>query len=150
MRRKTIHTIVTIRITTCVLVFFLTAFVVAGCRQKNRVISLDQIRKTGHITLITRNDAHSYYLYRDQAMGFEFELASAFADSLGLELKVQLVDTWDDLLSVLDQNPGAFAAANLAITPTRRRQAAFSNGYMTTRQRLIVNRANTNVFWAED
>ncbi len=150
MRRKTIHTIVTVRITTCVLVFFLTAFVIAGCRQKNRVVSLDQIRKTGHITLITRNDAHSYYLYRDQAMGFEFELASAFADSLGLELKVQLVDTWDDLLSVLDQNPGAFAAANLAITPTRRQQAAFSNGYMTTRQRLIVNRANTNVFWAED
>lgn len=45
--------------------------------------ALARILRTGKITVLTRNNANSYYLYRGQPMGFEYDLAKAFADHLG-------------------------------------------------------------------
>ncbi len=52
--------------------------------------TLHKIIKAGQITVITRNTAHCYYTYRDEPMGFEYELAKAFADYLGVKLNVQI------------------------------------------------------------
>ena len=49
--------------------------------------TLHKIIKAGQITVITRNSAHCYYTYREEPMGFEYDLAKAFADYLGVELK---------------------------------------------------------------
>jgi membrane-bound lytic murein transglycosylase F len=57
-----------------------------------RFITLHKILKAGQMTVITRNTPHCYYLYRGEAMGFEYELAREFADYLGVELKVKIVD----------------------------------------------------------
>ena len=41
---------------------------------------LKKILDKGELTVITRNNAHCYYSYRDQEMGFEHDLAQAFAE----------------------------------------------------------------------
>jgi membrane-bound lytic murein transglycosylase F len=48
--------------------------------------SLNRIRKTKRITVITRNNARCYYMYREEHMGFEYDLARAFAGHLGVGL----------------------------------------------------------------
>jgi membrane-bound lytic murein transglycosylase F len=50
----------------------------------HKYVTLQRIQKTGEITVVTRNTAHCYYLYRDQPMGFEYEMAQAFAEYLGV------------------------------------------------------------------
>jgi len=50
-----------------------------------RFVTLQKIQNTGSITVATRNTAHCYYLYRDQPMGFEYELAQAFAEYSGVK-----------------------------------------------------------------
>jgi membrane-bound lytic murein transglycosylase F len=55
----------------------------SGCKTAPSFTTLEDILNAGEITVITRNNAHCYYLYRDQAMGFEYDLTKAFADYLG-------------------------------------------------------------------
>ena len=115
-----------------------------------RPTALDRIRQTGGITVITRNNANCYYIYRDTPMGFEYDLAKAFAKEIGVGLKVHLADTWPTMVRALQANPDAFVAASQAITPARRRQVLFTNGYMTIRQHVIVNRNNLAIKSARD
>ncbi|HUV50601.1 MAG TPA: membrane-bound lytic murein transglycosylase MltF [Anaerolineae bacterium] len=106
---------------------------------------LDKILDAGKITVITRNNSHCYYLYRDQTMGFEYELAKLFADYLGVALEVNIAEKWDSMISALKDGTGSFIAANMAVTPKRQKEAAFSDGYMSTQQYVIVRRDNTSI-----
>lgn len=60
---------------------------------------LDKILNAGKLTIITHNNSHCYYLYREQAMGFEYELAKLFADYLGVALEVNITEKWDSMIS---------------------------------------------------
>ena len=65
---------------------------------------------------MTRNTPHSYYTYRDDPMGFEYELAKEFADYLGVELKVKIGEDWEGMLPALKDGKAAIIAAGMAIT----------------------------------
>lgn len=95
--------------------------------------------------MITYNNANCYYQYQDQYMGFEYDLARAFADYLGVVLKVQTVDKWEDMLDIIQNNPGSFMAASLTITKERQKQVLFSDPYMNVVQNIIVHRDNDNI-----
>jgi len=112
--------------------------------------TLQKIQKTGVITVATRNTAHCYYLYRDQPMGFEYELAQAFADYLGVRLQVKIADKWSDMVDALYDGSAAFIAASMPITPKRKTQVAFSDGYMEVAQHIISHRKNTVIKEAAD
>lgn len=111
---------------------------------------LRQILAKREITLITRNTPQSYYLYRDQAMGFEYDLANAFADFIGVRLAVVLADDWPSMLSKLEETPNGIIAAGLPILPSRSARVAFSNSYLTSQQHIIVHRDNRQVRGVED
>ncbi len=116
----------------------LTAFCVVI--QKNNTdtdaSSLDRIRHTERIRLLTTNSANSYYIYRGAPVGFEYELASKFADSLGVRMDIT-TPGWNSLFYRLEQGQGDFIAAGVTITPQRKQRVAFSIPYMTIQQRLI-------------
>lgn len=115
-----------------------------------RFVTLQKIQKTGVITVAIRNTAHCYYLYRDQPMGFEYELARAFAEYLGVRLQVKVVDKWSDMVGALNNGSAAFVAASMPITPKRQKQVAFSDGYMQVAQHIIARRSNSAVRQAAD
>jgi ABC-type amino acid transport substrate-binding protein len=87
---------------------------ISGCHPPATHMTLEKILASGEITVITRNNAHCYYFYRDEAMGFEYDLARAFADDLGVKLKVKVIDPQERMVSALDNGSGAFIAASLA------------------------------------
>ncbi|MGD8993308.1 MAG: transporter substrate-binding domain-containing protein, partial [Desulfobacterales bacterium] len=107
-----------------------------------RFATLQKILKTGKITVVTRNTAECYYLYRDQPMGFEYELAQAFAAYLGVRLEVKVLDRWDDMTRALNRGSAAFIAASMPIVPHLRQAVAFSDGYMEVAQQIIAHRKN--------
>ena len=71
-----------------VVLVFITFCVYAVREKESEYSSLDTILKHKEITVITLNNAHCYYFYKDQPMGFEYELAKAYAEYLGVKLKV--------------------------------------------------------------
>lgn len=110
-----------------------------------RFVTLQKILKTGQITVVTRNTADCYYLYRDQPMGFEYELAQAFAADLGVRLEVKVVDRWDDMNRAVNHGSGAFIAASVPIMPHLQQTVAFSDGYMEVAQQIITHRKNAHI-----
>ncbi|MBW2513643.1 MAG: membrane-bound lytic murein transglycosylase MltF [Deltaproteobacteria bacterium] len=111
---------------------------------------LTRIIKKGELTVITRNNAHCYYSYRDQEMGFEHDLAKAFASYLGVSLNIRIAHKWEGMIPSLIDDTGDLIAASMTITPKRKREVLFSNGYMDIQQHLIVNRDNHTIRTLED
>ncbi len=111
---------------------------------------LKKIIEKGELTVITRNNAHCYYSYRDQKMGFEHDLAKAFADYLGVTLNIRIAEKWEGMIPSLIDGTGDLIAASMTITPKRNRDVMFSNGYMDIQQHLIVHRDNRSIRTIED
>ncbi len=113
-----------------------------GCAEEER--TLEKIEESGTITMITRNNANSYFIYRNQPMGFEYELAKAFSEHLDLELRIITPD-WQKMFSALREHRGDFIAANLTITPSREEQVDFSEPYMDVQQQVVAHRNNRSI-----
>jgi len=113
--------------------------------EEYKFVTLHKIIKAGQITIITRNTPHCYYLYRDEPMGFEYELAREFAEYLGVELKINLAENWEGMIPELNDGAGALIAAGMTITPRRQNQVSFSNGYMDIQQHLIAHRNSPKI-----
>jgi len=130
------------------LIFCLLA---SGCESPSPSYrTLDDILRSGEITVITRNNGHCYYLYRGEPMGFEYDLAKRFADFLGVRLKVRIAQKWEGMIPDIMNGTGDFIAASMTITDSRKQQVAFSVGYLPVQQHIIVRRTNYNVRTAED
>lgn len=132
-------------------VLFIFSVCYYGCDKEwgsNNV--LKGILKAGEITVCTRNNAHCYYLYREQAMGFEYDLAKAFADYLGVNLKVRIAEKWEGMIPALTEGTCSFIAASMTIMPQRKKWVSFSNGYMPIQQYVIVHRNNKSIRCQED
>ena len=113
-----------------------------GCAEEER--TLEKIEESGTITMITRNNANSYFIYRNQPMGFEYELAKTFSEHLDLELRIITPD-WQKMFSALQERRGDFIAANLTVTPSREEQVDFSEPYMDVQQQVVVHRSNRSI-----
>jgi membrane-bound lytic murein transglycosylase F len=125
----------------------MTHVLLGGC-SKNK--ALERILESGTITIITRNNAHCYYTYRDQEMGLEYDLAKAFADFLGVELKLMVAKSTDQLFRALERGEADVAAASMTVTPSRSKLADFSEGYLTVEQMVITHRKNGGVKSLDD
>lgn len=117
--------------------------------KKTRQDVFNRILKTGKLTVITINNPHCYYIYRDEPMGFEYDMAKAFADYMKLQLDVVIVP-WNDILSALESERGDFAASELTRTPLRDKIADFSIGYLDIQQMIIIHKNNHKIKNKED
>ncbi len=139
MNKNTLIYVVIFSLITGAILFF-------SCREKDR---LNMIRQSGKITVITRNNANCYYIYRERPMGFEYDLAKAFADYLGVELEV-IVPPWDKMIDVLNNKEGDIIAASWTITPSRMKQANFSNPYLSILQQVLVHKDTYGIRSVDD
>ncbi|MBF0113212.1 MAG: membrane-bound lytic murein transglycosylase MltF [Desulfamplus sp.] len=102
--------------------------------------ALTKIVRAGKIRMITENSANSYYIYRDQPMGFEYELANEFATFLQVDLEVITPGT-DNIFSYLDMDRGDFIAAGITITEKREKEMLFTQPYMDFEQKFIYHKS---------
>jgi membrane-bound lytic murein transglycosylase F len=128
-----------------VVLYFVYPFATA-----HKFVTLHKILKRGELTVITKNTAHSYYLYHDEPMGFEYELAKAYAEYLGVRLKLKMADKWEAMIPVLNDGTGAIIAAGVTITPAHENRVAFSNGYMAIQPHIITHRNNRKINHIKD
>ena len=77
---------------------------------------LSQIKERGELVVITANSSTSYFNYRGEPMGFQYEMARQFAHSLGVKLKLKVVNNPADMIDSLLAGKGDLIAYNLAMT----------------------------------
>jgi len=131
---------------TALILFFLILPLISSCAKKS---ALEKIRETGVITVLTRNNANCYYTYRDNPCGFEYDLAKAFSDYLGVELKVA-TPAWVELPKILNNGGGDFIATSLSISQSREELLDFSDGYLNVQQKAILHTTNHRIRKIDD
>ncbi len=107
---------------------------------KKQQTALYKIFKEGKIRMITENSPNSYYIYQDQPMGFEYELAKEFAAFLQVDLEV-VTPSYDNIFSYLDMNKGDFIASGITITDKTEQEMFFSQPYMDVEQKFIYHKS---------
>ncbi len=112
---------------------------ISGC---SKPTTYEKIQKHNALHVITRNAPAVYYEGRDGPMGFEYELAELFAQSLGVELDLKVASTRSQILSALDNEYTHIAAASMVASDSRAERYKYSKPYMETSP-IVVYRYGT-------
>jgi membrane-bound lytic murein transglycosylase F len=121
---------------------FLTTAQLTNRTDELLIDDFDQIKRRRVLRMITRNNAATYFLWRGQLKGFEYELVRHFARQHRLRLEVVVPPPGEDALRWLVEGRGDLVAA--ALSPTEERRSlgvAFSRPY-NYGQQMIVSRAD--------
>jgi membrane-bound lytic murein transglycosylase F len=98
---------------------------------------IDQIRQLGELRVLTRNAPTTFYYGATDRYGVEYELARAFADHLGVRLRLETVDRIEPLIPAVAAQEAHIAAAGLAITEEHNGLVTFGPSYQTVSAQLI-------------
>lgn len=98
---------------------------------------LEQILEVGELRVVTRDTPTTYFVGPDGPAGPEFDLVQGFANDLGVNLVIHLVDSVSEILPQLISGRSHMAAAGLSITESRREYLNFGYPYTTVDMQLI-------------
>ena len=105
---------------------------------------LEQIIEDGELIVLTISSSASYFNYRETPMGFQYELAKQFASSLGVDLKVKVVNSEVELIESLLDGEGDLIAYNLAVT-NRGKDSLIYCGEENISHQVLVQRNGRNM-----
>ena len=98
---------------------------------------LQRVLDSGTLRVATRLGPLIYYQRDEQAGGLDYYILQAFADSLGLNLEITVIDDLQALLEAVESGQFDIAAANLTITAERAKRVRFSDPYLEVTSVLI-------------
>jgi|GEM_PF-29683 len=103
---------------------------------------LPEIQARGELRALTLYSSTSYFIFRDREMGYEYELCSRLAESLGLTLKMIPVPNILALKDSLDAGVGDIIAYNVPVTLNIREQYLTCGRDFRTHQVLVQQKNN--------
>ena len=98
---------------------------------------LKEILKDGKLTVMVENSSASFFVYKGKKMGFEYELLREFANEIGVELEIKIIDDLDQVIDNLNSGEGDILACNYTITKERAKSIDFSIPILRTNQVLV-------------
>lgn len=112
---------------------------------------LEVIKKRGILRVLLKNNASSYFLRRGQLMGFEYEMAQAFAKHLGVRLVVLVPPSGGQELDWLEKGKVDIAAGFLKASPQwKERGINSSSPYHQAFQHVVVHKDSNNIQSVKD
>lgn len=98
------------------------------------------ILEKGELVVLTRNAPTTYYFGTDGETGYEYDLVTAYAQHLGVDVRFETRATVDDVLQALAEGKADMAAAGLTLTENRKNDFLFGPPYFKVQQQLVCRR----------
>ncbi len=98
---------------------------------------LEEILERGKLIAVTDPGSTSYFVFRGEPMGYQFDLLKLFALHLGVELEIYAESDTEVSLEKLGTGQYDLIAKNLAITQQRQAEVDFSEPIMNSRMVLV-------------
>ena len=89
------------------------------------------------LTALTVNTSTSYFIYRDQPMGYHYDMIRDFCDRHGLVLKIVTVQNSNQLTELLKQNAGDVITYDMPIESEQKDSVLYCGWNMVTHQVLV-------------
>lgn len=123
-----------------IVVIIVAAMLVGTCSE--RLTVFEEVRATGMLRVVTRNSPTAFYLGPETPLGPEYELASRFAEYLGVGLDIYVAKSFVDILPEVMDGHAHLAAAGLSVTDPRRELVDFGPPYQEISQHLVYRLGN--------
>jgi membrane-bound lytic murein transglycosylase F len=136
-------------------IFITIIIVMSGCdsarKEKNKVLEknkilekkdFEDIKKDGKLKVLVVYSSTSYFLYKGQPMGYEYELLKRLADHLQLDLQLEISRDINTVLDDLNSGKVDLVAHGLTITSDRKEIVNFTDYLFLTKQVLIQKKPN--------
>ena len=107
-------------------------------REQTYMADLDEIKRRKVLRVLTRNTSTTFFIYKGEQLGFEYELAQEFAKSLGVRLEMVIPPSREALLQYLESGRGDLIAAGMTRTAERERRYTVSSPYQFVSELLVV------------
>jgi membrane-bound lytic murein transglycosylase F len=98
---------------------------------------LAEIKERGQLIVLAPYNSTTYFLYRGEPLGYEYELLQAFAKEHGVSLKVIVATDRKSLYSMLNAGDGDIVAARLIPTEEDKQNVAFTRELYRTEPALV-------------
>ncbi|MFT4849720.1 MAG: membrane-bound lytic murein transglycosylase F [Sediminicola sp.] len=148
--------------------FVLVTIYIVSCQQKEKPVKdkdtnvvnsivensvdrdLDAIIQDGVLRALVVYSSTSYFLYKGQPMGFEYELLQQLADHLNLKLEIIVSDNLDNQFEVLNRGDVDIIAHGMTITNQRKWEVGFTEYLYITKQVLVQKKPDNyrNMSWS--
>ena len=98
---------------------------------------LQQVMDRGVLRVVTDFNSTSYFIYRGQPMGYQYEMLQELANHLGVKLEVQVDNNLNNKFELLETGEVDLIAVNLTITKERKSKVDFTVPHTQTHQVLV-------------
>lgn len=113
---------------------------ISSCKPYSHKSGLSAILESGVLKVGSIYGRTTYYNGPVTQEGFEYELASGFAEFLGVKLEVYPYYSYSELIEQLDSRQVDLLAANITMTPARKNQYKFGPAYQTLNFELVYQK----------
>ena len=122
--------------------YLLFVAIVCATTCKSRETTVDAVLSPGDtLSVITLYSSSTYFIYKGEPMGYEYELAKSFADEHELILNVKIADNASRLVEMLQSGEGDIIAYQLPITTPMKQEVLFC-GKEQVSPLALVQRSN--------
>jgi membrane-bound lytic murein transglycosylase F len=106
--------------------------------RNNRSLSdLEEIQERGKLVVVTDFNSTSYFIYRGQPMGYQYQMLQELANYLDLRLEVKTSNDLEGSFNNLNHGDIDLIAINLTVTADRKEKVSFTYPHTQTRQVLV-------------
>ncbi|TXI09270.1 MAG: membrane-bound lytic murein transglycosylase MltF [Rhizobium sp.] len=98
---------------------------------------LQQVQTTGVLRIATINSPTTYYIGAAGPLGFEYELAKGFAESLGAKLEVVVASSPAEAIQMVREGRVQITAAGLSVTNERQKVVRFTRPMLKVTPQLV-------------
>lgn len=125
-------------------ILILIALITFQCKQakspsilKHKLSRIEQIKEKGVLKVVTDYNSTSYFIYRGQPMGYQYELLQELANFLEVKLEVIANNKMQEKFNLLADDSVDLIAVNLTVTKERKEYLDFTIPHTQTRQVLV-------------
>ena len=104
---------------------------------KASVSDLERIRERGKLVVVADYNSTSYFIYRGQPMGYQYQMLQELAKYLNLRLELKVSSDLEQSFDMLNEGDIDLIAINLTVTADRKNKVAFTYPHSQTRQVLV-------------
>lgn len=124
-------------------IIFILALFFNSCQTKKKEIIRDfeEIVQSGKLTIITLSSSYTYFIYKDEPMGYDYDLCKDFCDYYGLKLEVKVAENSTKLVEMLNNGEGDIVAYPMVVQNALKDSVIYCGPELISHQ-VLVQRAN--------
>ncbi len=126
----------------CLIMFSCTSCDETICNDSS---DLDGIIEKGKMRIITLYGPLSYFNYKDNVMGYEYEYAKQLCSELGVEMEVIVANSLSNMIELLENGEGDLIAYRVPRTLDYQQRIEFTNREYVTSQVLVQLKSDSMI-----